>query len=225
MRRCPHCHRRIETSAIEPPSVCPHCGEELPSPEETREWSSVARLSNLAEVGYFDWLLQSYGIPARVHERDDFDAVDGGWHKAFVLQVPDGHALEASRVIEAELEQAATSDEAAGTADGEEQDTQVLFWPLALILVAGGLVYLADRGALPFVRPAEPVTRRDTLWNAIKELPVPLVTDGAAGNRRRALYFDRQRQSFVLQDDIDGDGFFDRRREFNADGIAVDAAR
>lgn len=224
MPTCPFCQRRLQPLAGHAAGPCPYCGETLPDKTTAPRLVSVARLTNLAEVGYFADLLAGEGIEAIVHQRDDFDAISARWEKTFVLQVDEERAEEAVAFLEQES-RSAGGDEA-GALDYDPLDVAAggasLWKPVVLALMAGGLAYWGSRGVLNHVPRADPGRGRPLLWEALAEIEGPLYTPGGAGRARYELRYDRQLGRLLLDEDINGDGRFDRQRAFRRGRLVYD---
>ncbi|MEQ8791857.1 MAG: hypothetical protein RIC55_36710 [Pirellulaceae bacterium] len=222
MELCPHC--RVEIVASHAPSTtCPACGGSL-ARETAARWTSVARLANLAETGYFADLLQADGVPTNVLHHSEFDAVDGAWRSLYVLQVPEGRAAEAAESLRRELE---LTDDAASEswsgeswrrASGQHAPSGVSVWkPVALMLVASGLAYCAGRTGMerpPVARPTH-----DELLKALHDLPRDTVFRSDDGQTERKLMVGPD-GTVILEEDDDLDGRPNRLRIFR-DGVKV----
>ncbi len=128
------------------------------------QWVSIARVSNLAEVGYFADLLAGEEIESLVHQRDDFDAVHERWQRTFVLQVPESDVSRAAAVIESEVSQADAGNEnfdldsqpfqQADSESNPQAATTAPWKPIVLLLLVGGLTYSVTHA--PRIVPAAP---------------------------------------------------------------------
>lgn len=222
MITCYHCRRMLDSERLASLGRCPYCESDLYD-SNGPTWTSVARVASLAEVGYFEDLLAAAGIETAIHEREDFDAVSGIWNRSYVVQTSAEQAEEAVRLIQQELD--ATDAEDRSELPGEYDPSSSLRRSMALVLVAGGLAYWGGKGAMEAVREparAQPVAAQQAgaLWRALSESEQPLVaTQGAAGPQR-VLRYDRQRNALYLEEDLNGDGRYDRRRAFR-DGELV----
>jgi hypothetical protein len=85
---------------------------------------------------------------------------------------------------------------------------------LALMVVAGGLAYLAGQGVFPWPGRAPVPNGREALWDAIIKIDAPLVTESAGNGPRYRIGFDRAKDAFYLDEDRDGDGRFERPRRY-----------
>jgi len=173
------------------------------------EWVSIARLANLAEVGYFEDVLVGADIELRVQEHDDFDAVAGNWQRVYVIQVPLDQGQSASELIDDYLRRSAALVDGE-TADEASRERPMSLWkPFALVLLASGLVYLAVQAGNPRQGPrAAKEKDMSRLWDVLIE------TDGVLRDKHRQLRYDRLHRRLIIDDDLDGDGRFDLRREF-----------
>lgn len=211
---------------------CPQCRCELPdakdfavagtSNEEAADdvaWSPVARLANLAEVGYFADTLEGAGIATNVLQHHEFSALDGRWDTVFVLRVSTQEAQRAAQLMREELAHYGEEPEPGGDDwPAEQLEKQAaprgnLWTPVMLMLVAGGIAYFAGRGSL--TRPAPP-SSPEALMEALTETDRPISMEGPAGQvggTRRLRYIPRTR-TILLEEDRDGDGRWDRRQQF-----------
>ena len=95
--------------------------------------------------------------------------------------------------------------------------------PPRLVLIAGGLAATWVRGCSEPPVAQQPGSHpREQLWQALSESKRPMTTPAALVAPHRRLSYDAQRHRFVLEEDTDGDGVHDRRREFYEDGSARD---
>lgn len=229
MRHCHQCGFPLSESSDHAAVVCAQCGQTSEPTPQGPAWTSIARVSSLADVGYFEDLLSSDEIDCRVHERDDFSAVDGTWQKTYVVQVPEHVATRAVERLRGEIAETedvpAAAYDAYGSASNE--DTGPALWkPLALILLAGGLVYMAGRsGPLAAGKAPQRHEPAGSLWNALTESDIVLKGEGDAGQGRRALRYDPIRERLILEVDTNGDGRFDRRREFRSGRLVHESMR
>lgn len=217
---------------------CPHCGEpyvaaeyvphqraaggkaaaNLPAEEP---WESVARGTNLAEIGFLADLLEAHGIGTRVHHRDQFHGEQ--WHGHFELLVHQDRAGEARVVLRNEVEQfvADASDDslkdpaAPGTVRQEgpghasaAQPRSVwpsLVWAAAAVGVTCVVSQLAgERRPSPF--PPNPAS-----WQELAESS-PYWSAAAPHQRRQGLEIDADSRTIWFLEDRDGDGEVDGRR-------------
>lgn len=196
--------------------LCPHCHTEISTPaapeEEALRWTSIARLTNLAETGYLADLISADDLPTNILQHSEFDAVEGAWRTIYLLQVPEDKAAEAAESLKRELELAEEEVGAAWSRDGaaaERRAAGVSWKPVVLILVAGGLAFYAGRFGLdrrpPPARPAQ-----DELDSAMNDLPPGIEFRSDAGGVRRRLTFDREKRAVLLEEDTDQDGRWDQ---------------
>lgn len=189
--------------------VCPHCSGQQHS-NDPPAWAVIARLSNLAEAGYFaDWL-EGEGIPARVHHRHNFSALEDNWNTTFELHV---HAAEAERaltILREALSEEADDDTFSVDPDPRRRTNAFLMGsPLIWIILAGGLAYVLGRsGWAPAQREMQ-----SALWHVVAESP-PLWSEPRAGQPRRCLRYDAPSGVVVLDLDFDGDGQWDQQQRF-----------
>ena len=225
MLRCVHCRRLLEASPEEMPPICPFCGRDPSTVDESSQWVPIARVTSLAEVGFFVERLEGESIESRVDELEDFDAVSGLWEKAFVIRVPQDHGQRAVSIFRSELSETSESEDDFGEAPAATDDEGRSVWiPLVLILVAGGLVYLAARGRSPMPAEKRADRRQPTLWQALSESEEVFQTERRPGKEHRSLRYDKRRRVLRLDEDLDGDGRVDRRREFKQ-GVLVEDRR
>jgi hypothetical protein len=230
MARCQKCQHRF--SAQERlPSICPRCGasresaapagdRSLETGGEPDAWVSIARLTNLAEVGYFADVLEGEGIPTQVTQHQEFNALDGSWQMLFVLQVPALQAVEAARRLHQAVDQSA--DDAADSQAGggllgalarqHKYVTTSAFWkPMVFVLIAGGLFYTTRHVPRLGANPPRP---RPSLWDALIETDQAFHGEAAPGQPARRLVPDPQSRTVWLYEDFNGDGRADRARCF-----------
>ena len=233
MTRCPQC--RHELSPVQPPPpICPRCGADLSPDDAAYPWVSVARLTDLAEVGYFADLIEADGVSTHIIQHNEFSALDGSSQTVFLLQVPSQDSSATVEKIKRELQQTDSVEDQPETppragfleprppvdfsvpppADFPETPTGgVSVWrPVVLVLMAGGLVYLAGRAGLD--RPKRPVPSGQPLWKVLSESNAPLVEQAPSGQPTRRLRHDAASGTIILEVDLDGDGHFDWERHF-----------
>jgi hypothetical protein len=220
MKLCPHC--RTEINVPRDASLrCPGCGRRLPD-EELPRWTSIARLVNLAETGYFADLLQTNGVPTNVVHHSEFDAVDGAWRTIYLLQVPENASAEAAEALQRELALGEEESEAwrRGTEGAARRGPTSVWKPMVLILVAGGLAYCAGRSGVDRPPPARP--SHDEFWTAFGDLPAESVFNSQDGGVRRKLTVDRESRTVFLEEDYDADGTWDRLRMYRQGQLVSD---
>lgn len=218
MLDCPFCRHRFESSSNDNQVTCPQCGCDV---EVSTKWSSIARLTNLAEAGYFEHLLRSQGIVPRIIARDDFDALRGGWQPTFVMQVRGTDADRGVAAMQQDVETAENHVSPHGDEDDDDEATS-RWMPVALMLVAGGLVYWGGGGGGLAPRPPQARDRQQTLWKALTETPQPLFSPEGPRGSRRQIRYDAQSDRLYVEEDFDGDGRMDRRRAFSAGRLVED---
>lgn len=239
MIECPQCSHRFHADAHQPPTHCPQC-DELLRIDRPSDWAPVARLANLADSGYFSDLLTQHEIAVQVQELDEYSALLGLWESVFVLQVARDDAERAKELINEHVETSrdslAESDDAAsmqqtspaaqhdpwsshdhdlGWADEHERSTAVPIWKsVAVVLIVGGLAYAVGRSSGKLETETAPTADQDTLWQALSRPGETFVTDVPPGARKFRLRFDAQADHIDIDEDVDGDGRYDRRRTF-----------
>ncbi len=235
MPQCPACQREYDVpQGVGSPeegtiSVCPHCGHEQSAEIDGTPRTAIANITNLAELGYFEEILHQAGFDIFVRQRDDYSAIDGQWRRRFIVFVPDEQAPAACELLSDHLraEEETASGEGAiqagapprqfaslpqrePTDDDLSLDPSKYWVPAAMVVLAGGLLYwVVVQNDDASRRPGAPA-----LWEVLSdELSAPLLSDGVGENLRR-LWQDPKTGRIVLDEDTDGDGKFDRRREF-----------
>jgi len=214
MPQCPECRHRV--SAFDAlPDFCPKCGAMLASSEAGDGHTPVARLNNLAEVGYFADLLESQGFEPHVRQHDEFSALDGSWQTTYLLCVAARDASRAAGLLKEELQNSPDESnwEAAPFGADDQQVGSLSMWkPMALLLVAGGLAYIVGRDSFPRPPQQQPAKPRSGLWQAVDDTGQrTFYSTGAAGRTR--LRFEADNRVF-LDEDFDADGQYDRSREY-----------
>lgn len=209
MKHCQHCSYTFV--AIREDGICPRCQQPIPRSPGRQRWTNVARVSNLAEVGYLADLLEGEGIATQILQDSDFCAVSGSWLTTYLLRVPgekSGTAIQCLKDEVAPADDSPWSDEAYAQRHGAGKPLAT--WrSVVLVLMAGGIAYYAGRVSVE--RPHRPIPLRESLWQAISEDDQPLVSFPNAKPSRR-LRFEPATRSIMLEDDADGDGQFRVRR-------------
>lgn len=235
MPNCSACYQVVATIGGRLPEYCPHCGAatDVAADAPHAPWAPVARVGSLSELGYFEDLLIESGFNPRLLDDDEFDAMGGSWRGTYTICVPAQQAAEAAALIESHLmagdaeedeyfEQSASQAQHGGRFGagqraardrGDDADKSVSWTPVVACLLAGGLAYWGGSSLLEASRPAQPAHEQADLWQALEELDRPLAT--ADGQRpRTVLRVDRHRHVIWLEEDHNGDGRVDVRRQF-----------
>lgn len=225
-------------------TACPTCGQPLPDAhavrdlpdasdtgdvqdesQTRRDWVSVGRFKNLAEVGYFSDRFAAHEIPSQTRQHDEFRATDGSWRSIYVLQVPEELASVAADLIRSEIaEDDAKEDDESWSDDDSPAPAAVAPNRLAqsalLVVVVGGLAYLAGRAAID--QPAAVAPGRPTLWQTLAEIEGPLTTDSAAVRTPHRVRFDSASDAVVIERDADRDGRFEQWRVYEQGQLESD---
>ncbi len=216
---CPKCARNLD--ATRNFASCPSCGAEV-SRADGNAWVDVARVANLAEAGFLVDELVGLGIEAQIHQTQDFSALTDRWTAAYIIRVPSAAVRDAAARIRDYL--AEESDETRDASafrilSGDHPIDQVLWRPVALVIIAGVASFLAgQRLSDPQNAQADRRLPRNALTSTMAAIDRPLVTEPAEGQPRHRLQFDRRRQAWLLETDRDGDGQYDSRQAFHASG-------
>jgi hypothetical protein len=226
---CKYCRQRFTTVSWEEHATCPHCGEEITQDGVDDSMRSVARVSSLAEVGYFEDVLSAAGIDAQVHEHDDFNAVSGSWNRTYVVRVETSRADEAVQLLETALASTADPDEPVSTK--EEGYSRFVAGGVFFLLLGGLMFLLLAAGGRHQRWPWEEEAFREdepaaghppALWRALAEDDAPLTDARDGSHPRRRLYYDDHGDILMLEEDFNGDGRIDRTRGFRGAGIVID---
>jgi predicted RNA-binding Zn-ribbon protein involved in translation (DUF1610 family) len=219
-QQCGHSSDPVQTRGAR--HTCPDCGAALAvRAEENRpddHWTSVARVSNLAEAGFLADDLAAAQIDARLDQSDEFSAVNGRWSTFYLIQVPSEQAHDAATRIRRHLADeesyAERKTDLFMASDYDERLDPAMWRPLALVVLAGVASFvLGQRFAVPEGNRRAP---RDSLSAAVDAIGQPLMTEPAPGKPRYRLSFDWRREAWYLDADADGDGRFESRRRFHA---------
>jgi len=215
MLRCLHCRCEVPLGT----GICPECGSDLPAGSEAG-WVTVAQLGNLAEAGFFADYLAEQEIDVRLQQQDRFSAVDGGWDSDYFIQAPEGDAHRAARLIQQQLqsdgeEEGSEAYDPLGYPVLEESGASLFPWkPLVVVALAGGMAFWMSQGGLVALRGDPPPRRGEPLWRVLEQLEHPLTSPSAPGQPQRRLHYDSQQELLYLDEDHDGDGFYEHRRRF-----------
>src|SRR5262245_29666 len=98
MVSCPDCRSPLPAWTEPIPEFCPRCGAEL-QPSDGERWVAIARVTNLAELGFFEDLLLERGIESRLVDDDNFDALHGVWRGCYAIWVRVKDAAAASDLV------------------------------------------------------------------------------------------------------------------------------
>jgi hypothetical protein len=185
-------------------------------------WVNVARVANLAEAGYLSDELAGLDIEARVFQSDDFSELHGGWKTSYLIRVPTAAAQQAAATIRQHVAEAAAEADAADenfefSSDGAAIDPN--YWrPVAVIVLAGVASFVLGRETAAPERDRLPPG--ESLAAAVDAIGRPLVTESPPGAPRHRLSYNRPRQMWFLETDLNGDGVIDVRRKFNHSSAA-----
>jgi hypothetical protein len=225
MTPCPTCGQPLPDAHAG--HVVPEAGPDVASDEQhaRHDWVSVGRFRNLAEVGYFCDLFTSHKIPSQTRQHDEFRATDGSWRSIYVLQVPDERSAQAVELIKSEIaEDDVDADSVPWSLtdlpESVEAATNGLARLALLVVVVGGLAFLAGRAGpdrRAAVAPAGP-----TLCQTLAEIDGPLTTDAAAEGTPHRVRFDPGSGTLLIERDTDGDGRFERWRQYEEGQLAAD---
>jgi hypothetical protein len=176
----------------------------------------------LAEAGFLADELIGQGIDARVHQLDDFNALNDRWTSVYLIQVPPIDAERAASQIQQYRDddiRRLQSDEPLEPVAFSTHLMDPLFWrPFALVMLTGIASFTLGQRL-----SGERVDRRprsDSLASAANQIGRPFVTEPVAGQPRYRLSFDSRQQAWSLDADRDNDGQFDSRQQFHASGSA-----
>lgn len=204
--------------------------------ELSGDWEPVGKFRDWATLGYFESLLHRHEIATGVERFENYSALDGYWGELLVLFVPLSEADAAHAVLEQELDEEEKTAEVpeasepvrwsersfpeAATAQSPTRDEFDSDWgigwftPAVCLLFAGGLGYFAWQSLRP--APANQPTTQEALrlWQALRELDLPLESPEFPGRSQQRLWYDAERGDFILEEDRDGDGFPEKSRRF-----------
>jgi hypothetical protein len=188
----------------------------------------IARVTNLAELGYFEDRLLDAGIETRLMDDDNFDALHGVWRGSYAIWVRAGEASDAADLIEGELEPRDGEDAAERGASAFSRSASASPWwpnrtrtgrngswtPLVAFLLAGGLVSWGGYSLVTALRQPGEAGHRSDLSRVLESLDRPLATPPDEDGSRIVLRSDRARRSIWLEEDLDRDGRADARHQF-----------
>jgi hypothetical protein len=224
MHACPKCRRTIDETRFSSGDSCPSCGTTIEQ-NEKRPWTNVARLANLAEAGFLTDELIGLGIDAQVHQVNDFSALTDRWESLYVIRVPSEGTERAADRIRQHIADEAGQDDGAPIGlrrMAPDQALEPLLWrPIALVILAGvssfvlGQKFSEVQGVKADRRPA-----RSSLAIAMESIDRPFVTEPIGGEPRHRIRYDRRRFAWMLETDRDGDGRYDSRQAFRANGAS-----
>jgi|tagenome__1003787_1003787.scaffolds.fasta_scaffold20804753_2 hypothetical protein len=218
---CPNCATSYDVTRLHNSRrSCPNCGGAIKQ-QDPVPWTNVARIANLAEAGFLVDELVGLGIDARIHQADDFNALNDRWTSHYLIQVPSEHADEAATQIQRHRDDDMRSgfDDRSDPLPLSSQLMDPSFWrPVALILLASIASFVAGQ-RLSGQNAARPLAS-NSLPSTANRIGRPFVTEPAAGKPRYRLSFDSRQQAWSLETDRDNDGRFDSRQKFNASGSA-----
>ncbi|MBA3313584.1 MAG: hypothetical protein M3552_17495 [Planctomycetota bacterium] len=193
--------------------------DDAAEPVEDDALVTVARFRSAAEAGYFaDELEAAESIRPVLTSVDDFNAMSGFWGAVFHLRVPPAEAKRAAETLRELL--AASPDEddeippSSDVPDADSVATQTSWLPIALAFAAGSALLFAvqrlDRGA---AAPRQPARVPNQLLDKLAESREPWVQALPNGGRRELRV--QRSGEFILREDRDADGKFERSRSFS----------
>jgi hypothetical protein len=223
MHVCTQCATSVDLSRLGfARQTCPDCGGLLRE-DPDRPWTDIARVRNLAEAGFLTDELIGLGIDARIHQLDEFSAISDRWASLYLIRVPTGVANEAASQIRQYLaEDDGESEAPTFCFTTHDHSADPLLWrPVAIVILAGVASFvLGQRFSEQKEQKVDRRPPRNSLAAAVEAIDRPLVTEPTPGRPRYRLTFDRRRDTWSLDVDRNGDGFYDGRQAFHASGAA-----
>ena len=223
MAYCRNCGCSV--ADMKPHALCERCEASSAAVADADDWVPIARMANLAEAGFLCELLISKDVPAKLDQLNDFSTVDGSWQTLFILRVPPDLRTRATDLLRDEVATFNAEENDDNSRDTAHSETIRSMPRPRIASVAGSLLLLAMVAMSSYAagramgRPSRGPAISSKLWQAISETNQPLIAIWPDGKLQRRLRFDRDRQTLILEDDRDGDGRFDSRREFREDSI------
>jgi hypothetical protein len=218
---CPNCATSYDATRLRHSRrSCPNCGDAIKDHEPV-PWINVARISNLAEAGFLVDELIGLGIDARIHQSDDFNALNDRWTSLYLIQVPSENAEEAAVQIQRHRDDdiRTCGDDQSEPLPLSSQLMDPRFWrPVALIVLTSIASFVVGQ-RLSGQNAARPVTS-NSLPSTVNRIGRPFVTEPVVGKPSYRLSFDSRQQAWSLETDRDNDGLYDTRRQFHATGTA-----
>jgi hypothetical protein len=188
-----------------------------------RQWTDVARVTNLAEAGFLTDELLGREMDARIYQMEEFSAVTDRWATMYFIRVPSEQAPAAAAWIRQQLAEDLTADPERESGEFRfstmEESADPTFWrPAVLVVLAGVASFVLGQHFSD--QQGRRMPSRNSLASAIDRIGRPLMTEPAPGKPRHRLVFDRQNETWHLDSDRDGDGVFDSHQQFHASGAA-----
>ena len=217
---CPNCATSYDAhQSLGARLTCPNCGGAIEQ-QGSVPWTNVARVANLAEAGYLTDELIGLGIEARVHQLDDFNALNDRWTSLYLIQVPSEYAEEAAAQIQRHRDDdVRNQDDQSYPVPLSSQIMDPQFWrPVALIVLTGIASFVIGQ-RLSSQNGGRPLAS-NSLPSIANQVGRAFVTEPAAGKPSYRLSFDSRQQAWSLDTDLDNDGHYDARQKFHATGAA-----
>ena len=211
---CHHCRHEFEPLGVAPTAICPECRSEV-RVTAGPAWVSVVRTSNLAEAGYLADELENGGFRTQIKQHDSFSALDGSWTGFFLIQVPAEEAQQSADQLRSYLAEPELTSPLSVAQDYDATDRgPIVLRPLAMMLVAGVAILFIGQKMRELRARHDPQTR-PRLLTVLEKIDRPFVSVNPrhAPNRFRLL-FSRPAEAWQLQEDVDGDGHYDRHWQF-----------
>jgi hypothetical protein len=218
---CPNCAASHDTVRLNGSrQTCPNCGVAITEASRA-PWTNVARVANLAEAGFLTDELIGQGIEARIHQLDDFNALNDRWTSLYLIQVPSEFAEEAAAQIvrhrNDDLQNEGNDQSQPLPLSSQIMDPQ--FWRPAALIVLTGIASFVVGQRLSGQNGGRPMAS-NSLASTANQIGRPFVTEPIAGKPRYRLSFDVRQQAWTLDRDRDNDGRYDSRQQFHATGAA-----
>lgn len=186
-------------------------------------WVDVARVANLAEAGFIVDELAGMGLPARVHQLNEFSAATDRRSAQYLIRVPEDFGSAAAIHVEQYL-----SEDPPGKRtllQKLREQVQVLprdqstSWRPALVVTLVGVTsfllghQVSEQGSSRQVRSNE-------LTSAFSAVGRPFTSEPAANQPGYRLSFDGDLHLWTLGIDRDHDGVYESSQQFTASGAA-----
>ncbi len=214
MITCQECRNEFWPSQHGDAIRCPRCWAEVKAESPQGMWTAVARTTNLAEAGYLTNDLVANGHEARIEQHDSFSAIDGNWQSIFLVQVPTSSAEAATERVRLSLAEEDHPTDAEAIQFESEHEPTVIWRPLALMAVAGVAIFFVGYRMRELRAPQPQPGPTPTLLRTLEKINRPMLTERRPGERGYRIRFEPGPRRWHLEEDIDGDGSYDRAAVF-----------
>jgi hypothetical protein len=188
---------------------------------DSAPWVDVVRVASLAEAGFIVDELVGMGLPARVHQLDEFSAATDRWSAQYLIRVPEDFSAAAANHVEQYLAEDLPGKRTLLQRMREQgqylpRDQSTPWRPVLVVVLVGISSFLLGHQTSEQAGPRP--ARSNELANAVSRVGRPFVSEPAANQPGYRLSFDGQQHLWTLSIDRDHDGIYESSQQFTASG-------